>query len=218
MQILKFIFSFFWVVPVEKGKSELSPGLEVVYSMGKKMLNSETANYSHGNLHTVFKFAIRQLEWNPQTTSNILVLGFGGGSIVKILREDYGYKNKILGVEHDPEVIRLYKKHFYKENHQPLDLILEDAYSFLLTHRDKYDLIFIDLFDDLQTIDMVYTEEFSELLKLRLQDAGKIVINTVEESDSDLRRTREFMLQLNTKFREVEQHRFQDLNRIILAK
>lgn len=112
LNIARYIFSYLIPLIIEKRNGEISQTLEIGMVNGHYTLDTSTVNYSYGGLHTLFlnvfkKFKIREREFH-----NVLILGFGAGSIVSILKEDYKKKCAITAVEKDKIVIELGKKYF----------------------------------------------------------------------------------------------------------
>jgi len=86
MSIALKIASYFWDIPVEKTSSEVNDYLEVVWSQGRKVLNTKSANFSFGNGYKVFEKAISTIKEEVERAAHVLVLGFGCGSILDILK------------------------------------------------------------------------------------------------------------------------------------
>ena len=78
--------------------------------------------------------------------SNVLILGFGAGSIMKTFRKKYPL-SKITGIEIDPEMIRIANDYF-PENMKDVNVIITDAVSYINNLEDKvmYDLIVVDCY------------------------------------------------------------------------
>ena len=208
---LKQLFSYLWDIPIERSASKENPYLEVVWSNGRKMLNSKNANYSFGNGYKVFEFAFKHIPFPQQ---HVLVLGFGAGSVAHLL-DRLAYKSHLTGVEYDAEIIRLYRDHFAKPN-PPVDLHCMDALDYLLNDTKTYDLIVIDLFNDLDTSPLIYQQDFTAALLKRLSQNGSLIYNTVKAEGHDP--NQDLLLQLSAHFKEVRLHHFQEINRIIIAK
>src|SRR5690606_3858014 len=126
--------------------SEISGVLEVTYINGKKVLDSENANYSYGKLQKVLELGLRQIDLSP--VKNTLVLGLGGGSVVKSLREKFGYTEQIIAVDVDGEVIRIAQEEFAIKETEKLKIIHEDAFAFTKDTKGNFQLVIIDLFID----------------------------------------------------------------------
>jgi spermidine synthase len=104
--------SYFWDIPILKTSSPQNDYLELVWSNGKKTLNTEDANFSFGNASKVIARALSPYTHKIQEAQRILILGFGCGSVVELLDQKYNYKNSLVGIEYDATIIELYKDHF----------------------------------------------------------------------------------------------------------
>ena len=74
-------------------------------------------------------------------------------------------------------MIEIAKKEFNIEDHQPLKLLCEDAETFVQTATDRYGLIIIDLFLDLQVPDQFFSISFWKNIKTLLGQEGKVLFN-----------------------------------------
>ena len=212
------IFSFFWDIPIERTSSEQNEYLEVVWSNGKKMLNTKNANFSYGTCHGVFTVATDIISDSISKANDILILGFGCGSILQILREDLKYSKNIVGIEYDDTIISLYQKHFAKEMTSSCEILHTDALSFLKQNDHQYDVIFIDLFSELENSPIQFEESFISHLLKASKNKTTLVFNTTKKSKEDAITITELNLTLSKRFKNVENHNFQDLNNIIIAQ
>ncbi|MFY0644023.1 MAG: methyltransferase domain-containing protein [Bacteroidia bacterium] len=216
MSKAKQILSYLWDIPIEKSSSPQNSYLEVVWSQGKKMLNTENANYSFGNGYKVFELAFEKHSDRISQAQNVLVLGFGCGSVLQILRRDYKSNCQITGIEYDAEIIRLFYKHFSTAEDPKLELIQEDALSFVKQCEMHFDLIIIDLFDDLSTSPLVFQTDFTQQL-LRIANSGSTLIYNTVKSGKHQSQSSELLIELSGHFKEVSSIEFQGINQIITA-
>ena len=171
--------SYLYDIQVEVASSSLNPFIEVTYHNGKYVLNTKLANYSFASLHKVFQNVFKELKVKEGNYTNILVLGLGAGSIVSILRDEYKLDTPITAVELDPEILRLGKKYFGLNEYKNLNIIEQDAYDLVITCEEKFDLIAVDLFVDLDVPDKFASEEFNYHLNKLLMPKGLLIFNTV---------------------------------------
>lgn len=129
-------------------KSDYSGTLEITWHNGKKHLNTKNANYSYGSLQRILKFGLEKIEL--KNTNSVLLLGLGGGSVVKTLRHDFGYSKPITAVDIDPVIIAVAKNEFNLNIFEPLEIVCDDALHFMKTNQRRFDLIIIDLFVDIE--------------------------------------------------------------------
>jgi len=162
--------------PVVRMKSAYS-SLEVIRQNSRLILNAPHTNYSFGALHDVFRNAFLQLNPDYQKIDNVLILGFGAGSVAWILQKEIFCKGHISGVEIDKEVIALAKKYFRLDDLENLDLHIEDAAEFLSKGAKQYDLIVVDLFLDHRTPERFLTTLFLDNLHAHLQSQGIVLFN-----------------------------------------
>lgn len=154
---------------------------------GKKILNSKNANYSYGALEEVLDFGLSHIR--AERSSSILLLGLGGGSVIDLLRKKYNYYGKITAVEIDPAIIDIAVSEFQIKEHEPLDLLCEDALEYVNRSGEKFGLIIIDIFIDLEVPLPFYSPEFWKHIPRLLEDGGTVLfnagINTAEHNGID---------------------------------
>jgi spermidine synthase len=212
------IASYVWDIPLAKTSSPQNEYLEIVWSMGRKMLNTENANFSFGSGYAVFKLAMSRVPAKIGDANSILVLGFGCGSILDLLEKRYNYSGNLDGVEYDQEIINLFHQHFAPDYNLKPNISVCDAKDFSTNSENKYDIIFIDLFIDLETAPLVFDEQFITNLNAMLSPKGCLIFNTILKTTEDNIRTTELMIQLGKKHKSVQSFSFQDLNKIIIAQ
>lgn len=161
-------------------KSDYSPVLEVYKFNGKWILDSYQANYSYGSLMRAFEFAFQQIPIKNFKPHNILLLGLGAGCILEIL-ENYFDTNtySVDGIEIDPVVIQIGYQYFNIHRFSNLNIIHQDAQSFVKNSNKKYDFIIVDLFIDLKVPDFLFEKNFLNKLQWMLTEKGKLLINTI---------------------------------------
>lgn len=212
------ILSFIWDIPIEKTSSKYNEYLEVVWSSGKKMLNTRNANFSFGTCHDVFKMASNLILDPISKAEKTLILGFGCGSILQILNRDLNYNKQVVGVEYDNTIISLFHKHFANEIDASYKLYNNDALQFLAGNQDKFDIIFIDLFIELENNPILFKDSFFKyLLNATKKNGSTLVFNTTKKSKKDAVNITELNLKLSQHFKNVVNHNFQDLNNLIIA-
>lgn len=177
--------SFFVPVILEKRNGELGHLLEITLDGGKLLLNTKTANYSYGTLHQVFRRAFYFAKVEEMKPKNVLVLGFGGGSIVKILLKELNLSPKITGIEYDSVVIELWNEYFGGEFAEKVDLIQTDAFEFVKKCEAKFDLICVDLFIDTKVPAQFQTMEFAKNLLSCTEKNATIISNFIVEKSKE---------------------------------
>jgi len=174
---LFFLRSFLKESLLESVSGETGVRLNVVYVNGRKVLNTPRANYSFGHLHRVFLMTFNKLNFRKRNFNDVLILGFGGGSVLSILRNDFEMNCNVTGVEIDKKVIELAKKHFRIDDYDNLRLHIEDAYSFMSHNKKEYDLIVFDVYLNDMIPDQFESEEFLHWLGRSTRINGMILFN-----------------------------------------
>jgi spermidine synthase len=176
MKKADYILSFLYPVTIELTNSTWNPVLEVVLNAGKYSLNSENTNYSHGSLHSVFEKIFRRLKLNWNEINNVLILGFGTGSIAGIIGK---YKRDCIidGVEIDNKVIELGEKYFHTDLLKNVTIHCASADQFLEKCQKKFDLILIDVYLDIRVPEELETEQFLVNVRNALKVGGMVVFN-----------------------------------------
>jgi spermidine synthase len=175
-----YVSSFLVPEKVETRNSSVSGMVEVHYINGTLVLDSANVNYSFGGLHTVLQKAFSQFNIKKRALKNVLILGFGGGSVASILQDEYGKDLEIVAVERDEVVIELAQKYFSIDKYKKLMLHCSDAYDFILNSQPKaFDLIVVDVFVDLIVPEKFQDPNFIAALSNNLSSDGIIFYNFI---------------------------------------
>lgn len=169
-KILSYIFP-----QTEKIHSDINGELEITYINGKKILDSENANYSYGSLQKVLEFGLSKI--NLIDVESILILGLGGGSVIQSLKKKFHYEGKIKAIEIDKQIISIAENEFGIYETENFKIINQDAYKYVEKNNELFDLIIIDLFIDDQIPTKFYSTAFCQNLSKILNTEGKILFN-----------------------------------------
>ena len=142
---------------------------------GRKVLDSKNANYSYGALHEVMDAGLARVR--ADRSLPVLVLGLGGGSVIELLRKKYGYYGRITAVELDASIIDIAKNEFGIEQNQPLEIICNDAEAYVKSATEKFGLVIIDLFLDLEVPRQFFSEDFWINVSRLLEKNAKVLFN-----------------------------------------
>lgn len=175
--LLTSLTSYVFPYPVEQRKGRLTSFLEVVLDNGKLVLNTANVNYSYGSLHDIFYKTFQKLNVREREIKNVLILGFGGGSIASLLIDTFQKNCIITGVEADEVVIELAEKHFNIERFKNLDIYKTDAYTFVSGCTQKFDLIAVDIFVEDETPEKFSDNQFLLSISNLLTPTGIICYN-----------------------------------------
>jgi spermidine synthase len=178
--MLKRLLSYFYPIKIHSQKSSLSQSLEVTWANGDLVMDSLNTNYSYGSLQRILKLGLKNIGFAKiKKMDHILILGVAGGSVVKTLVDDIEFKGKITGVEIDSEIIEIANQ-FFKLNEIPqLQIIIDDAFEFVLKTTEKYDLIVIDIFQDIKMPNFLFESYFMDRICFLLKSKGVVLFNTM---------------------------------------
>jgi len=220
MNIIKKIASYIYPIKIKKIPSKRSGTLEVTLVNGKLVVDSENANYSYGSLQKVLKKGLLYIGLEKlQKLENILVLGVAGGSVIQTLRNDFKVNAKITGVEIDPEIIFLANEYFKLSNTSNLELITADAFQYIKTPHNNYDLIIIDIFNDTKMPRDLFEDTFWENINKQLTNNGLCLFNSIYTSKKELDRNQQLTNRLNNYFSSIKRIKTHQINELfILSK
>ena len=109
--------------------------------------------------------------------ANCLLLGIGGGTVLPVLKTAYP-QCKIIGVEIDPQMVKVAEKFFRLAQIKDLQLVNSDACKWINNAKKKFDLIIIDLFiNDLNPYCSRTKSFLSGITKL-LNSTGVVIYNS----------------------------------------
>jgi len=183
LKAVKYLSSFAISQKTEERKSDVSGRVEVSYTRGRYVLDSANVNYSFGGLHAVFQKAFSQFNVKDRNIRNVLILGFGSGSVASILKEEYGKDVAITGVEKDAAIIGLAKKYFSIDKYD-LTLHCADAYDFVQeASLPSFDLIVVDVFVNISVPEKFQDERFISSLNKLLPPDGILFYNFIARDE-----------------------------------
>ena len=183
--IAKF-FSYFLPINVYKKNSAVSKTLEVTWNNGQLVLDSKNTNYSYGSLQRILRKGLKYIGFERiRKFNNVLILGVAGGSVIKTLVEEIKFKGKITGVEIDKDIVEIANKYFGLNQIDNLQLIVDDAFEYVLKTKEKYDLIVIDIFQDTTMPNFLFEDFFINRINFLLNVEGFILFNTMVINEKD---------------------------------
>ncbi|MNY04981.1 spermidine synthase [compost metagenome] len=178
----------------------MSKNLEITWTNGELVLDSKNTNYSYGSLQRILRKGLDSIGFKTiLKMEHILVLGVAGGSVIKTLTEEIKFKGRITGVEIDPEIIKIANSYFNLDKISNLEIVIDDAFEFVLKTKNKYDLIIIDIFQDTTMPNFLFEEFFQNRTCFLLKEKGIILFNTMCLSDKDNLRNKKYLENVNTE-------------------
>lgn len=174
------ILSYLIPINIHTEKSTLNKSIEVTWTNGELVMDSENTNYSYGSLQRILRFGLKHIGFDKiNAMENVLVLGVAGGSVIKTLVDEIKFSGKITGVEIEPEIIELANKYFKLDEIPQLEIVIDDAFEFVLKTKEKYDLIIIDIFQDTHMPNFLFESFFINRICFLLKSKGFVLFNTM---------------------------------------
>lgn len=198
MNTTKRFLSYLFPVAIEKRKGSYLPIIEVNLRNGKYILDGESVNYSFGSLHDLFLQALTQFKIKERPIKNVLILGFGAGSVARILREEFQMNCFITGIEVDSVMLELANKYFNLSSYKNIEIVCDDADEFIRRDNNMYDLIIVDLFVESRVPKKFMKPEFLYAIKDHLSPEGFLFFNRLNENAFQQEETKNLINTMNT--------------------
>jgi len=204
------LFSFFFSKKITSVNSLINGKIEVIEQFGKRSIRVEGLEQSGPMVEKIWKKGIKQLSNYPIIQlSNCLVLGLGGGSVVKVVNKHFP-KARISAIEIDPMMIKLGKKYLGLSEYKNLEIKITDAFKWLqgkelsgLNHLTKFDLILVDLYVGRKTPRDLQSLVFLERIKSLLSQNGIVTFNFLRTKEEKLE-FQEFLEKLKKVYSNIK--------------
>ena len=199
--MIKKLLSYFIPVNVYKRNSAVSKQLEVTFNNGKLVLDSKNTNYSYGSLQRILRKGLLYIGYERiRNFESVLVLGVAAGSVIKTLAEEIKFKGRITGVEIDPAAIEIGNNYFGLDKISNCEIVIDDAFEFVLKTKEKYDLIIIDIFRDTEMPNFLFEDFFINRVNFLLNVNGFILFNTMTLTRKDFDRNLNYRARFDTNY------------------
>jgi spermidine synthase len=191
--------------------------LEVRWEGGRKVINSANANQSHGSLHRVLRAALQPILREVGKPRNVLLLGLGGGSAIRIIERERGISTRFVAIELDPVMIDLAARHFGINNDDRLQVLQGDATVLIHSLRERFDLVVVDLFADSSPAQGTATRGFMHALRDRMNEGGRVCFNTMVHDAESSAHSERVHGSLKHVFLHVHTVKAEVVNRVFVA-
>lgn len=176
----QYYLSWFFDQTLIQTQSPLHRNLKVILSNGRLRLEAEQAVYSFEDKYNVFFSPFREMNFEKEQFKSVLVLGFGIGSVPLMLTQNFGQQQaQYIGVEIDPVIIDLAQQCLPNKVWQQCKLYQADALTFAAKYPHQYDLIAVDVFEDMTTPLPFRSSHFLQQLSQQLLPNGYLCYNTL---------------------------------------
>lgn len=179
-------------ITLERVSSKYNPFLQVSLNRGRLQLSTANAVYSYADLYDNFVKAFAHVNLNKLPGDEVLLLGFGLGSIPVILEQKFNREYYYTAIEVDEAVLGLATKYVLPDLESPIQMICADAYAFVMQTEQQYDLICMDIFSDDKIPEPFESEEFLEQLATLVSPGGLLLFNRLAAGPYDIRLTKHF--------------------------
>ncbi len=197
--IWKRYLSYITEMHIESAPSDINPHLYVSMQKGKLQLSTQNAIYSYGENYHNFAKTFAQLDLSSIQNGEVLILGFGLGSIPLILEKSYGLQAQYTGIELDENVLYLFDKYVGDSIKSPIQLICADAEIYAATCQQKYKLICSDIFLDNEIPDSFYEASYLENIARIVEKDGLVVLNTLALTEANQQQATQYFDQVFKK-------------------
>ena len=196
--MLRKLLSYLIPIKIYKTKSTLSKTIEVTWANGELVLDSENTNYSYGSLQRILRKGLLHFGFEKiSKMEHALVLGVAGGSVIKTLVDEIHFEGQITGVDIDSEIIKIANEYFKLDEIKNLNMVIDDAFEFVLKTKDRYDLIIIDIFQDTTMPNFLFEKFFINRICFLLKSKGLVLFNTMCLTAGDNFRNQNFIKDFN---------------------
>lgn len=178
--------SYLTDIHIESVASAYSDALHVYLSKGRLQLSTDKAIYSWEDRYENFFKTFQHISL-PDNGSDVLVLGFGMGSIPWMLEKKLDKQYQYTGVELDEEVIYLASKYTIPQLESDIAIIEADAYNYLQLESRTYDIVCVDIFVEDVIPEIFLKDSFIKAASQCLSDNGVLIFNHLANSPSTLR-------------------------------
>jgi spermidine synthase len=203
--MLRKLLSYIIPIKIFKTNSALSKTIEVTWANGELVLDSENTNYSYGSLQRILRRGLLHFGFEKiAKMEHILVLGVAGGSVIKTLVDEINYEGKITGVDIDSKIIEIANEYFQLDEIKNLNIVIDDAFEFVLKTKDRYDLIIIDIFQDTKMPNFLFEKFFIDRICFLLKSKGIVIFNTMCLTAGDNFRNQNFIRDFNNTNFKIE--------------
>lgn len=164
---------------VDESHSNVNRDITIVDTHGRRTLRVNGTEETGVYTDQLFRNGLKcYRSWYPNTPKRILVFGVGGGGVFPMLESMYP-QARITGVDIDPEVVRLARKHFGLQTLKRTSFIVQDARKFASDNknRNKYDFIIIDIYIGNDVPEFITNDPFVRAIEKLLKRDGALMIN-----------------------------------------
>jgi spermidine synthase len=171
-------------VRLRRGAGDVNAFLELLLYQNQLQLATADVLYSDGTRYEPAIAAVKPLKAFLPSVKNVLLLGSGLGSMVRILHRRGCYPHFTL-VENDKVVLQWAMEFLDAGTAAKTTPVCSDAMAFMANNTAKYDLVFIDVFMGRVVPLFVFTPAFLTMCKDSLNAGGHVAFNYIINNDRE---------------------------------
>lgn len=187
-------------IPLGRASTDVNPHLELCLRKGRFYLTAQHAVYSYADLYDNFSQSFHLLNLDRYQIKDVLMLGFGMGSVPFMLETVFKQKYRYVGIEADATISDWAHQYLLPSLSSPILLLQEDALDYMERTPHTFDMVIVDLFVDTLVPLQFESIDFLENLHKALNNNGLLLFNRLSDTDDSLRFTERFF---NKKFSQV---------------
>lgn len=134
---------------------------------------------------------------------DILILGGGAFSMPRYFAEKYP-RSSITVVEIDPELPKIASEYFFYDNPPNVEIINDDARTFLEKNEKKFDVVVVDAFSDTSVPFSMTSLEYAQTLDKATRSESVVAVNLIASSTGACQ---ELLAGINNSYSSVFSHR-----------
>ena len=188
----KRILSYFAEIKLEAVEGQINPELVLSLHKGRYCLSTPNAIYSFADLYDNFSKSFQLMPLGKMSISDVLILGFGLGSIPYMLEKKFGKKYRYTGVEADEAVALWASRYVLDELTSPVEMHLMDAALFVEMCQVQYDMVVMDIFLDDEIPAEFQSVSYLKKLEALLKPEGILLYNCLSLKEEDKIKTGSF--------------------------
>lgn len=171
------LLSYIFPKKIAVFNSDFNGPIIVKEAFGRKYIEVGGLTQSGKIVENLYTKGFKKLGLNKiQGVRKILVLGLGGGTVVKVLNKFFP-EAQIVAIDIDPVIVEAGKKYLDLETAKNLRIIIGDVFGTSIKLGEDYDLIVVDLFTGYEINDNLSDTKFLKSLSSRLSKNGRLIFN-----------------------------------------
>ncbi|MEO7176800.1 MAG: hypothetical protein ABIV51_12830 [Saprospiraceae bacterium] len=188
----KRFLSYIAPMPITSIKTKINPQLKLRMANGRLQLSTPKAIYSYDELYDNYYKLFRVTDLRNTPIRQVLLLGFGMGSIPYMLERSFKKLYQYTAVELDEGIIQLARKYAIPRLKSNIHLVEGDATEFVKQLSQVYEMICVDIFVDDIIPPTAESIAFLEAMKPYISKEGSIFYNRLYRSDEDKAESKQY--------------------------